>query len=105
MALNPFAPPLVPPPVAPPIASVVAGIEMALTNAGRNLLGTYQNIQRLIYANPFYSADQINAALGADMVAQLQTFAVLVKSVVNFVTPGTITDTVPTATITMPAGG
>lgn len=95
--INPFAPSPV-----PEIAKYTDGIVTNFVNGGRNFLATYQQIQAAIESNKHYTRDQIIAALGADFYAQLAQSAVLTKSLINFVTPGTIIDTVPEATITMP---
>ena len=102
MPVNPFAPPQ-PPSVPPPtLEDVVAGIHARKGTCARNLLATYQGIQASIWANEHYTPQEIAKALGDEEMAALQVFAVLTKTVANTVWPGTIVDTVPEATLTMP---
>ena len=101
MAIDPFPTPTANP-VKPPVAQTVRSIAMRVEQCGRTLSDTYKFAQDSIHANANYTEAEVIAALGADY-AKLQLFAVLVKSIVNKVKPGTINDTVPEATITLPS--
>lgn len=67
------------------------------------LLATYKDLMATVHANPDgLTAEEIYTALGAENTAAVKECAVLIKSIINKVKPGAITDDIPEATITLP---
>ena len=78
----------------------------------QNLLGqtavqvnsAYVRLMQLVYRNQFgLTPAEVVAELSQEESVMLRTQAILIKSLINHLRPGTIDDMVPTATITLPA--
>lgn len=99
---NPFIPDAPPVQPVPTIQQVVAAILNTTKQQIPMRLQAYRRVQMLIWANPHFKGDDVVAALGEETYAFLQMAAVVDKTSMNYIVPGTIVDTVPEATITMP---
>jgi hypothetical protein len=99
-----FLPPPPPPPPVPTLADEVRRIEERIQSAFAVQKDVYLWCQSRIHANAHYTPEQVIVALG-DKYPQIQLAAVIAKSQMNFVVPGTIdpSDTVPTAIIVLPS--
>ena len=89
---------------------VAAVVDAMLQRTGRDgLQATYMAIRQAIYANPAITRDEFVAFVGPAAWAKLAMFAVLSKTVINFVARANgqadvVVDDVPEATITLPQG-
>ena len=112
-AVSLFNPPTAParpdPTTAAGKATLTTGIiDSNLKRASNGMQAAYNAIRDAVYNNQYglasadvYAAFQTNTTTG--MTAQQLGFAAeVIKGVVNFFQPGTITDAVPAATITLP---
>lgn len=81
-----------------------ADMQKLLGETAVQVNSAYVRLMRLVYQNQFgLTPQQVTAVLSQEESVQLRTQAILIKSLINQLLPGTINDIVPTATITMPA--
>jgi len=99
---SPFLPPPPPPDPVPTLEQVVNAVLNTTRQAFANQKAAYMRAQSLIWASQHYSGEQIIAAIGAENAQLVQIAAILAKTTLNYAVPGTIVDTVPEATVTMP---
>lgn len=80
-----------------------ADIQTLLGQTGTSVHSAYVRLMRLVYQNTFgLTPAEVGAALSQDESIELRTQAILIKSLINHLLPGTIDDIVPAATITLP---
>ncbi len=115
MAYDPFTP-VVPDPVPltddQKMALVVDALNQISSDAGQTLLASYKNSMRQVFHNPYgFTAQQVYDALDVantdgSMLSsdQIKLNAILVKTIVNAVTPDKIVDDIPVATLNLPGG-
>lgn len=70
--------------------------------AGNQLGQSYSRIRKIVYETPGVTSGQMYEYLGAELSARVQLEAVLIKTLINYLSPGAIVDDVPEATITLP---
>lgn len=98
---SPFIPDPKPVAPVPPAGQYADAILRATRQAFAVQKDTYLTVQKLIHGNKDYTPKEMIAELG-ETYQTLQLAAVLAKTQMNYVEPGTIVDTVPEATITLP---
>lgn len=80
-----------------------ADMQKLLGETAVQVNSAYRRLYALVYQNQFgLTPQQVAAALSEQESVQLRTQAILIKSLINHLLPGTISDIVPEATITLP---
>lgn len=79
-------------------------IQKLLGETAAQVNSAYIRLMQLVYKNQFgLTPNEVGASLTLEESVMLRTQAILIKSLINHLRPGTIEDIVPTATITLPA--
>lgn len=80
-----------------------ADIQTLLGQTAVQVNSSYRRLMQLVHANPFgLTPEQVAAGLSEDDLTILRKQAILIRTLINYFKPGTITDLIPEATITMP---
>ena len=80
-----------------------ADMQTLLSQAGTNINSTYRRLMQLVHSNQFgLTPQQVAGGLSQADLIMLRKQAILIKSLINFLKPGAITDAIPEATITLP---
>lgn len=80
-----------------------ADMQTLLGQTAVQVNSAYLRLMRLVYQNQFsLTPQQVAASLSQEDSVMLRTQAILIKSLINHLRPGTIVDDIPEATITLP---
>lgn len=80
-----------------------ADMQTLLGQTAVQVNSAYRRLSALVYQNQFgLTPQQVGASLSQEDSVMLRTQAILIKSLINHLRPGTIVDDIPEATITLP---